>query len=158
MSASEGKKCCSGGCKRQYLVGIVADDPRFIPQYQTDGAAGADLRSSVDVVLKPHEVYTVDCGFSCEIPTGYHAKITARSSMGKKGIIVTNAPGIIDSDYRGRICVLLMNLGKEDYQISVGDKIAQWLIEPVYKLPHVLAESLSETARGTGGFGSTGKN
>ncbi len=138
------------------VVEIKADDEMFVPKAQTSGAAASDLKSSFDINLLPFQVYMVDVGFSCAIPTGYHAKVVARSSMGKKGIIVPNAPGIIDSDYRGRVCVLLLNTNKDVYQIKRGDRIAQWLVEPNISVDYVICSSLSSTDR-VGGFGSTGR-
>lgn len=139
-------------------IKIVADSSEisFIPAFQTKGAAGADLKSSVDIILEPMKVVMVDAGFSCKIPNGYHAKIVARSSMGKKGIIVPNSPGIIDSDYIDRICVLLLNLTKEPYVIKKGDRIAQWLVEANTSYSWQEVNELEPTDR-QGGFGSTGK-
>ena len=139
------------------VVKIVADSGEFVPSYQTDGAAGADLRSSVDVLLKNMTVEMVDVGFSCKIPCGYHAKITARSSMGKKGILVANSPGIIDSDFVGRIRVLLLNLSGQDFAISRGDRIAQWFIEKNISFAWEYVETLEQTGRDSAGFGTTGK-
>lgn len=139
------------------VVKIVADSDEFVPSYQTEGAAGADLRSSVDVVIKPMTVEMVDVGFSCKIPAGYHAKITARSSMGKKGILVSNSPGIIDSDFVGRVRVLLLNLSGQDFLVSRGDRIAQWLVEKNISYFWENVDSLEQTNRDSAGFGTTGK-
>jgi dUTP pyrophosphatase len=136
-------------------VKIVADSLDFVPSFQTDGAAGADLKSSIDIILEPMKVAMVDAGFSCKIPDGYHAKIVARSSMGKKGIIIPNSPGIIDSDYINRICVLLLNLTSEPYEIKKGDRIAQWLLESNTFYSWQEVSELGKTDR-QGGFGSTG--
>ena len=138
------------------VVEIKADDEMFVPQMQTGGAAASDLTSSVDIDLLPFRVCMVDVGFSCAIPAGYHAKVAARSSMGKKGIIVPNAPGIIDRDYRGRVCVLLLNTSQDVYQIKKGDRIAQWLVDPNVFVSYKVCSSLSLTSR-NGGFGSTGR-
>lgn len=139
------------------VVKIIADADEFIPSFQTEQAAGADLRSTVDVILEPNKVVMVDVGFSAEIPRGYHAKIVARSSMGKKGIIVPNAPGIIDSDYRNRICVLLLNLSGQNFEIKKGDRVAQWILEQNTQYCWCKVDQLGETERGFGGFGSTGR-
>lgn len=139
------------------VVKIKADSEEFIPSFQTEQAAGADLRSTIDTVLVPLQVAMIDVGFCAEIPRGYHAKIVARSSMGKKGIIVPNAPGIIDSDYRNRICVLLLNLTSENFEIKKYDRIAQWIIEPNIQYCWSKTDELGTTERGMGGFGSTGK-
>lgn len=138
-------------------VKIVPENPEFVPVPQTTGSAGADLRSSVDILLEPGQVAVVPAGFRCKIPFGYHAKILSRSSMGKKGIIIPNQPGLIDSDYTDEIKVLLLNLGKEPFQINRGDRIAQWLIEKNVDFKWELVDVLEDTDR-KGGFGSTGVN
>lgn len=138
------------------VINIKAESDEFVPVFGTKEAAGADLKSSVDVVLKPFKVEMVDVGFSCKIPEGYHAKIVARSSMGKKGIIVPNGPGIIDSDYILGIKVLLLNLGSEDYHIKRGDRIAQWILDKNISYGWNNVDELEATDR-VGGFGSTGK-
>ena len=142
--------------KPQVVVKILASDEVYVPAFQTDGAAGADLRSAENVTLTPHVVSMVDCGFSCRIPKGYHAKIVARSSMGKNGIIIPNAPGIIDSDYVGRIRVLLLNLTDKPYEIRQADRIAQWLIEKNVEYCWQHSDNLGATDRDPAGFGTTG--
>ena len=139
------------------LVEIKPVHDDYIPSFQTAGAAGADLRSTEDVVLQPNRVYMVDVGFRCKIADGYHAKIVARSSMGKKGIIIPNSPGIIDSDYTGDVRVLLLNLSGEAYTISKGDRIAQWIIEKNVNYAWVKVDSLEKTERDPAGFGTTGR-
>ena len=138
------------------VVNIKAISDELVPVFSTSQAAGADLKSSVDIVLKPGKVEMVDAGFCCKIPDGYHAKIAARSSMGKKGIIVPNGPGIIDSDYILGIKVLLLNLSDTDYEIKKGDRIAQWILEKNISYAWIASEHLESTER-SGGFGSTGK-
>lgn len=138
-------------------VKIKADDDSFIPSVEVAESAGADLKSSEDCVLEPFKVRMVDAGFVCMIPAGYHAKICARSSMGKKGIIIPNAPGIVDSGYLGRICVLLLNTTNEPYEIKRGDRIAQWLIESNTCYSFEKVNDFKATERGAGGFGSTGR-
>ena len=140
----------------QLVVKILTSDETYVPTFQTEGAAGADLRSSENVTLIPHVVSMVDCGFSCRIPRGYHAKIVARSSMGKNGIIIPNAPGIIDSDYTGRIRVLLLNLTDKPYEIKQADRIAQWLIEKNVEYCWQHSDNLGSTERNSAGFGTTG--
>lgn len=154
--AYQGRKsmACGKNCNR-LVVKIVADSIDFIPAAQTHGAAGADLRSSIDIVLQPGKTEMVPCGFRCEIPEGYHAKILSRSSMGKKGIIIPNGPGLIDSDYRDEIKVLLLNLSAEPFEIKKNDRIAQWLIEKNVSYAWQQVEQLEPSSR-TGGFGSTG--
>lgn len=134
-----------------------------IPKYQTPGAAAMDLYSAEDVIIHTGEVVMVSTGIAIALPEGFEAQIRARSGMGAKGIIVTNAPGTIDSDYRGEIKVLLASVtrhthdGKPGFQIKRGDRIAQMLIAPVYRGVFNEVDSLDETKRGDGGFGSTGK-
>lgn len=146
-----------GCCESRRIVKIVPESTEFIPAFQTSGSAGADLRSAVDIVLKPGKVELVPAGFRCKIPEGYHAKILSRSSMGKKGIIIPNQPGLIDSDYIDDIKVLLLNLSQEDYQIKRGDRIAQWVIEKNVDYSWQQVDALEATDR-KGGFGSTGTN
>jgi dUTP pyrophosphatase len=111
---------------------------------------------SDEIVLNPLETVKIKAGFSIAIPDGYHAKIVSRSGMSSKGIIVTNAPGIIDSDYRSDICVLLTNIGKFPYKIENKSRIAQMFFEKNIDTEFVQVTSLNDTERGTGGFGSTG--
>jgi dUTP pyrophosphatase len=136
-------------------VKIVAEETDFIPSFQTVGSAGADLRSKIDITLQPNEIALVPVGFKCEIPAGYHAKILSRSSMGKKGIIIPNGPGLIDSDYRDEIKVLLLNLSGQPFVISKYDRIAQWLLEKNVSYAWQQVSELESSAR-AGGFGSTG--
>lgn len=143
--------------KAACCVKIIAKGSEFIPSFQTRGAAGADLRSFENYTIEPNKVVMVDAGFRCEIPEGYHAKIVARSSMGKKGIIVPNAPGIIDSDYTGDIRVLLLNLSGEPFEIQKGDRIAQWILEKNIEYAWQEVSEISETDRDPAGFGTTGR-
>ena len=131
----------------------------IIPSYQSEEAAGFDLHSIEDCVLKRGERKLIGTGLAFEIEKGYEIQIRPRSGLAyKKGITVLNSPGTIDSDYRGEIKVLLINLGSEDFEIKKGDRIAQAVIAPVIQAEFVEVDSLSETKRGSGGFGSTGKN
>jgi dUTP pyrophosphatase len=139
------------------FVKIIAKSSDYIPSFQTKGAAGADLRSYEDYILEPNQVTMVDAGFRCQIADGYHAKITARSSMGRKGIIVPNSPGIIDSDYTGDIRVLLLNLSSQPFEIHKGDRIAQWILEKNVDYAWQEVNELTETERDPAGFGTTGK-
>ncbi len=130
-----------------------------LPHYATAGAAGADLRAAVDepVVLDPGARLAVPTGLVLEIPTGYEAQIRPRSGLAlRHGITVANAPGTVDSDYRGEVRVLLVNLGQEPFTIARGDRIAQLVIAPVTRAEFEEVTSLSGSARGDGGFGSTG--
>lgn len=92
-----------------------------------------------------------------EIPSGFHAKICIRSSLGKEGVIIPNSPGIIDSDYRGKVHVVLLNLNDQVFNIKYGQRIAQMIIEKNYDIDWLITDELSDTLRGEGGFGSTGK-
>lgn len=135
-------------------------DMTFLPQAQTDGAAGYDLKCNLDAEyldLEPNKVELVDTGIRLELPRGFHGKVCNRSSLGKKGVIIPNSPGIIDSDYRGFIKVLLMNLTNQTIRIQNHERIAQLLIEQNQSVIWSLTDKLEKTDRGTGGFGSTGE-
>ena len=129
-----------------------------IPEYQTLHAAGADLTACLEepLTIAPMEIRAVPTGFAMEIPAGYEAQIRPRSGLASKGLSVPNAPGTIDADYRGEVKVLLLNLGKESFIIRHHDRIAQMVIAPVIQAEFTATETLSETGRGEGGFGSTG--
>jgi len=129
-----------------------------IPAYQTDEAAGFDLHSIEDVVVGPNERKLIGTGLSFEIPKGYEIQIRPRSGLAyKHGISVLNSPGTIDSDYRGEIKVLVINHSKEDFEIKVGERIAQAVIQEVIQATFEEVDELNTTTRGEGGFGSTGK-
>ena len=129
-----------------------------IPSYQTKEAAGFDLHSIEDVILKPGERRLIRTGLAFEIEFGYEIQIRPRSGLAfKHGITVLNSPGTIDSDYRGEIKVLLINHSNEEFEIKKGDRIAQAVVVPVIQAEIIEVEELSDTARGEGGFGSTGK-
>ena len=131
----------------------------ILPSYQTVGAAGADLCAclSEPVVLSPGQRAIVPTGLSFAIPSGYEIQVRPRSGLAaKNGITVLNSPGTIDSDYRGEVKVILINLGTENFTISHGDRIAQMVVAPVVQAQFQVVESLSATERGQGGFGSTG--
>ena len=132
-----------------------------LPEYQTAGAAGADLRADLggaEMVLAPGEIRLVPTGLRVQIPDGYEMQIRPRSSLAlKHGVTLPNTPGTIDSDYRGEVKVLLINLGAAPYTVRHGERIAQAVIAPVIRAAYVIAETLDDTARGAGGFGSTGR-
>jgi len=142
-----------------------ADRDIPLPAYETDGAAGADLRANLPeghrhlgIVLAPMERRIVPTGLRVEIPVGFEMQIRPRSGLAlRHGITLPNTPGTIDSDYRGPLGVLLVNLGIEPYVIHHGDRIAQAVIAPVVQAAWELTEALGETTRGTNGFGSTGR-
>lgn len=130
-----------------------------VPAYMTSGAAGMDLSSAEDgpVTLGPGERVAVATGLALEIPDGYEGQVRPRSGLARKhGVTLTNAPGTIDSDYRGEVTVLLVNLGREAHTIAPGDRIAQLVIAPVTRATLVEVQDLSDTKRGSGGFGHTG--
>jgi dUTP pyrophosphatase len=130
----------------------------IIPAYQSEEAAGFDLHSIEDVILKPGERKLIKTGLAFEIEKGFEIQIRPRSGLAyKHGITVLNSPGTIDSDYRGEIKVLLINLGNESFEIKKGERIAQAVVAPVVQVKFEEVETLSDTKRGSGGFGSTGK-
>jgi len=129
-----------------------------LPAYQTAGAAGCDLCAATHetLILTPGARMKIPAGIALELPEGYEAQIRPRSGLAlKDGITVLNTPGTIDSDYRGEIFVLLINLGEKPYEIMRGARIAQLVLAPVVRASFVEAHLLSETVRGDGGFGST---
>lgn len=129
-----------------------------LPSYESEGAAGMDLRAAIEetIILWVDETKIIPTGFAMEIPKGFEAQIRPRSSMGAKGIIIPNAPGTIDCDFRGEVLVILHNLGPEPFKISPGARIAQMVIAPVCRMQVSEVSALTETVRGVGGFGSTG--
>jgi len=130
----------------------------FIPSYQTEESAGFDLHSLDEVILKPFERKLISTGLAFEIEYGYEVQIRPRSGLAYKyGITVLNSPGTIDSDYRGEIKVLLINLGDKEFEIKKGDRIAQAVVAPVIQANIKEAKELNKTKRASGGFGSTGK-
>ncbi|MDR2897232.1 MAG: dUTP diphosphatase [Spirochaetaceae bacterium] len=131
-----------------------------LPMYQTLGAAGADVCACISdpLTLLPGERFAVPTGLSFEIPEGYEIQVRPRSGLAiKQGIACVNSPGTIDSDYRGEVAVILINLGSEPFRIENGDRIGQLVVAPVTRGIFERAEKLSSTQRGNGGFGSTGK-
>lgn len=128
-----------------------------LPEYATSGSSGVDLRSAESATIQPGSWGVVGTGLRVEIPEGYEAQVRSRSGLAlKKGVMVLNTPGTIDSDYRGEIRVILMNLGKDPFCVEPGDRIAQMVFCPVVKAYLEEAEALSSTEREAGGFGSTG--
>jgi len=129
-----------------------------LPEYQTENASGMDIYSRIDIVLTPSNYTVVPTGISVEIPTGYEMQIRPRSGLAANyGIGILNTPGTIDADYRGEVKVILYNIGREPYNIKRGERIAQAVISPVVKAKIQEVETLGETPRGNGGFGSTGR-
>ncbi|MFC1644284.1 dUTP diphosphatase [Candidatus Omnitrophota bacterium] len=130
-----------------------------IPAYATDGSSGVDLYADVEdpVVITPGEIKLVSCGIYIELPEGYEAQIRPRSGLAlKHGITLVNTPGTIDSDYRGLINLIVINLGKEDFCVNRGHRLAQMVIRDVIRAEFMEIEELGETERAHGGFGHTG--
>ncbi len=141
-------------------VKIINKSHHPLPEYATSQSAGLDLRAYITepINLKPLERVMVGTGLSLELPDGYEAQIRPRSGLAAKhGITVLNSPGTIDADYRGEIKIILVNLSNEDFVINDGERICQMVIAPYTQVELVDAEKLSDTDRGQGGFGHTGK-
>ena len=129
-----------------------------LPAYGTAGAAGMDLRAAEAMTLKPGARCLMPTGLSIALPQGFEAQVRPRSGLAvKHGVTVLNSPGTIDSDYRGEVKVPLINHGQEDFIIARGDRIAQMVIAPVTRIGWAEVEVLDDTARGAGGFGSSGR-
>lgn len=128
-----------------------------LPAYATEGAAGMDVVSAEDVTIAPGGRHAVATGLSVAIPAGYEIQVRPRSGLAlKHGISVPNSPGTVDSDYRGEVKIILINHGAEGFDIRRGDRVAQLVVAPVTRASWVAVEELDDTARGEGGFGSTG--
>ncbi len=139
-----------------------ADHSLGLPTYETQGAAGADIRANFgapeEITLNPGERRLIPTGLRMAIPLGFEVQIRPRSGLAlKHGITLPNTPGTIDSDYRGPLGVILMNAGQLPFVISHGDRIAQMIVAPVIQAEFGIVEALSDTKRGEGGFGSTGQ-
>ena len=131
-----------------------------LPQYMTPGAAAADVRAAIEqpMVIEPGGIALVPTGFAIELPQDFELQIRPRSGLAvKHGITVLNSPGTIDSDYRGEVMVLLINLGAEPFTIVRGERIAQLVVQRVEQAELVKVKAVGATARGAGGFGSTGR-
>lgn len=137
------------------------DNELALPSYETEGAAGSDIRACLGkgekMTIKPGERVLVPTGLSMEIPLGYEIQVRPRSGLSfKTGLMVTNTPGTIDSDYRGEVKVILGNLGTKDEVVAHGDRVAQLVLAPVTQAAYTVVDELGTTDRGAGGFGSTG--
>ncbi|MEN8835564.1 MAG: dUTP diphosphatase [Polaribacter sp.] len=140
-------------------VQIINKSKHATPNYETQGAAGMDLRANIEkeITLKPLERAIVKTGLFIALPVGFEAQVRPRSGLAaKKGITVLNSPGTVDADYRGEIGVILVNLSNDDFIINDGERIAQLIIAKHERANWVEVNVLDETARGAGGFGSTG--
>lgn len=139
-------------------VQVVNKSPNLLPQYETAGSAGLDVRCIDNIVLNPGERILAPTGLFVEIPYGYEIQVRPRSGLAlKQGITVLNTPGTIDADYRGEIGVILINHGSTVVEFKQGDRIAQLVLAKTERIEWVLSETLTGTARGNHGFGSTGK-
>lgn len=142
-------------------VAIINKSKHELPKYETPESAGVDLRANLDeeITLKPLERKLVPTGLFMELPVGSEAQIRPRSGLAyKHGITVLNSPGTIDSDYRGELKVLLVNLSNKDFVVADGERVAQMVIARHEQVTFELTENLGDTDRGAGGFGSTGVN
>lgn len=142
-------------------IKVINKSTNELPQYATADSAGLDIRAFLNepVTLKPLERRLIPTGLYLEIPSGFEVQIRPRSGFAfKQGVTVLNSPGTIDADYRGEIGVLLINLSHEDVLIESGERVAQMVAAPFVQAALKLTTELSETGRGDGGFGSTGKN
>ena len=140
-------------------VQIINKSKHATPTYETNGAAGMDLRANIDasITLKPLERAIVKTGLFIALPVGFEAQVRPRSGLAaKQGVTVLNAPGTVDADYRGEIGVILVNLSNEEFTINDGERIAQLIIAKHERINWTKVNVLSETERGSGGFGSTG--
>jgi len=144
--------------KVKRLSDEFADIP--LPVYATHGSAGLDIAAAVkeEMIIPKGKIGLVPTDFSVEIPEGYEIQVRPRSGLAlKHGITVLNSPGTIDSDYRGEVKIILINLGEEDYKISRGERIAQLVVSKVYQAKLSEADNLNDSHRGEGGFGHSGK-
>ena len=144
------------------ILKIINKSHHPLPKYETQYSAGLDLKAFLPegpITLEPLQRELVKTGLFIELPVGYEAQVRPRSGLAlKKGITVLNSPGTIDADYRGEICVILINLSQETFVINDGERIAQMVVARHEQAELVQVEELSETERGAGGFGHTGKN
>ncbi|BDG08313.1 dUTP diphosphatase [Anaeromyxobacter paludicola] len=133
-------------------------EPLELPSYQTAGSAGLDLRADEACLLAPGERRLVPTGLRLELPAGYEGQVRPRSGLAlKHGVGMVNAPGTIDSDYRGEVGVILVNWGQAPFEVRRGERIAQLVVAPVVRAELELADALAGSDRGAGGFGSTGR-
>lgn len=140
-------------------IECIAKPGVTIPEYKTNGAAGCDVCAFIekDVVIPVGKRAIIPTGLFTAIPEGYEIQVRPRSGLAaKNGVTVLNTPGTIDSDYRGEICVILINLGEKDFTVHNGDRIAQFIVAPVTQCSFIPVKELGETQRGSGGFGHTG--
>ncbi len=142
------------------IIKVVNQSKHPLPAYETVHAAGLDLRANIteDIEMKPMQRVLIPTGLFIELPVGYEAQIRPRSGLAYKyGVTVLNSPGTIDADYRGEIKILLINLSQDTFTIKDGERIAQMIVAKHEQISWQLSESLTETDRGAGGYGHTGK-
>lgn len=140
-------------------IDIINKSPHALPSYQTNGSAGMDLRAHLekDIVLKPLDRSIIPTGLFMALPLGYEAQVRPRSGLAAKyGLTVLNSPGTIDADYRGEIGVILVNISNTDFTVKNGERVAQLVISKHARGEWVSVQNLSDTSRGSSGFGSTG--
>ena len=140
-------------------VKVINRSSHSLPAYETSSSAGMDVRANIDspIVLKPMSRALIPTGLFLEIPHGYECQVRPRSGLAlKKGVSVLNTPGTIDADYRGEVGVILFNMSDQDFTVENGERIAQLVFAPVLQVEWDESETLTETKRGAGGFGSTG--
>ena len=141
------------------VIRVKKNDGSLLPKYMTEHSAGADVHAAEEKVLAPGETALVPTGLFLEIPPGYEVQVRPRSGLAlNHGVILPNSPGTIDSDYRGELKIILMNLGKQAFAVKKGDRVAQIVASRVVRADFEESGQLTETRRGHGGFGSTGKN
>jgi dUTP pyrophosphatase len=143
-----------------FEVRILNQSSNPLPAYATSGSSGMDLRANLQepVILKPLERSLIPTGLFIELPEGFEAQVRPRSGLAiKQGLTCLNSPGTVDADYRGELKVIIINLSNEEQHINHGDRIAQMVIQKVEQVEWLLVQDISETQRGTGGFGHTGK-
>jgi dUTP pyrophosphatase len=141
------------------VMSLPNGDPASLPRQASGGAAGFDIQSVEDVTIQPGALHAVATGLAMAIPEGFEGQVRPRSGLAlKHGVTVLNAPGTIDSDYRGEVKVILVNHGREPFQVRRGDRVAQLVVAPVPAVRFERVETLSDSERGVGGFGSTGLN
>jgi dUTP pyrophosphatase len=141
-------------------IRIINNSKHNLPEYRTESSAGMDLAANIEkpVILKPLERIIIPTGLFIELPVGYEAQIRPRSGLAiKNGITILNSPGTIDADYRGEICVIIINLSEKDYIINDGERICQMIISKHERVEWEKVELINNTERGEGGFGHTGK-
>jgi len=159
LNQVEGEKHQLDRCIKIFVSKVSGAEDIPLPQYMTEGASGMDLAANIaeNIYLEPGEFKVIPCGIQLELPRGFEAQVRPRSGLAAKyGVTVLNSPGTIDSDYRGEIKVILINHGKEKFEIKRGDRIAQLVISKVEQVEIVQNSHLGKTTRGEGGFGHTG--